>query len=69
MSGFSRNVVENAETFSFSDCSFKVQRCKETTGRVVVWRECDIPNSYALEARCWRKFWREKRVAYEHGRL
>ena len=47
---FPRMLWKNAETFSFSDCSFKVQRCKETTGRVVVWRECDIPNSYTLEA-------------------
>ena len=23
---------------------------QETTGRVVVWRECDIANSYTLEA-------------------
>ena len=47
---FPRMLWKYSDTFSFSDCSFKVQRCKETTGRVVVWRECDIPNSYTLEA-------------------
>jgi len=47
---FPRMLWKNSDTFSFSDCSFKVQRSKETTGRVVVWRECDIPNSYTLEA-------------------
>jgi len=47
---FPRMLWKNSDTFSFSDCSFKVQRCKETTGRVVVWRECGIANSYTLEA-------------------
>jgi hypothetical protein len=47
---FPRMLWKNAETFSFSDCSFKVQRCKESTGRVVVWRELAIACSYTVEA-------------------
>ena len=35
--------------FSYDDCNFKVQRCKESTARVVSWRELAIPNSYTLE--------------------
>ena len=42
---------QNASSiFSFSDCNFKVQRCKETTARVVVWREFQITNSFTVEA-------------------
>jgi hypothetical protein len=36
--------------FSFSDCSFKVQKSKEGTGRIVMWREMGIMNSYTMEA-------------------
>jgi hypothetical protein len=35
--------------FSFSDCSFKVQKSKEGTGRIVMWREMGIMNSYTME--------------------
>ena len=42
---------QNAPTlFSLDDCSFKIQRCKETTARVVVWREFQLCNSFTLEA-------------------
>ncbi|KAM4676451.1 cytosolic carboxypeptidase 3 [Discoglossus pictus] len=37
------------EKFSFPDCKFKVQRNKEGTGRVVMWK-LGIRNSYTLEA-------------------
>ncbi|XP_069808017.1 cytosolic carboxypeptidase 3 isoform X2 [Dendropsophus ebraccatus] len=37
------------DKFSFSGCKFKVQRTKEGTGRVVMWR-MGIRNSYTLEA-------------------
>mmetsp|Transcript_18907 Transcript_18907/g.62144 ORF Transcript_18907/g.62144 Transcript_18907/m.62144 type:complete len:711 (-) Transcript_18907:2680-4812(-) len=46
---FPRLLWQNSECFSFTDCSFKVQRCKEATGRVVVRREFDILNSFTLE--------------------
>ena len=35
--------------FSFASCKFAVQRCKESTGRVVMWRH-GIPNSFTMEA-------------------
>ncbi len=38
-----------AEKFSFEDCRFKIQRQKETTGRVVFWN-MGITCSYTLEA-------------------
>ena len=47
---FPRMLWRSSDIFSFSDCSFKVQRCKESSARVVVWRECQISNSYTLEA-------------------
>ncbi|KAJ7329969.1 hypothetical protein JRQ81_016143 [Phrynocephalus forsythii] len=36
------------DKFSFSDCSFKIQKSKEGTGRVVMWK-MGISNSYTLE--------------------
>ncbi|XP_061495401.1 cytosolic carboxypeptidase 3 isoform X4 [Rhineura floridana] len=36
------------EKFSFPDCSFKIQKGKEGTGRVVMWK-MGISNSYTLE--------------------
>jgi hypothetical protein len=43
-------LEKQAETFSFADCSFAVQKSKEATARVVIWRELGIQNSYTLEA-------------------
>ena len=37
------------EKFSFSSCKFSVHKCKESTGRVVMWR-MGITNSFTLEA-------------------
>ncbi|XP_070085598.1 cytosolic carboxypeptidase 2 isoform X14 [Equus caballus] len=37
------------DKFSFHSCNFKVQRCKEGTGRVVMWR-MGILNSYTMES-------------------
>ncbi|KAI5936413.1 Cytosolic carboxypeptidase 2 [Manis javanica] len=37
------------DKFSFRSCNFKVQRCKEGTGRVVMWR-MGILNSYTMES-------------------
>ncbi|XP_057551140.1 cytosolic carboxypeptidase 2 isoform X3 [Hippopotamus amphibius kiboko] len=37
------------DKFSFHSCNFKVQKCKEGTGRVVMWR-MGILNSYTVES-------------------
>ncbi|XP_065158506.1 cytosolic carboxypeptidase Nna1 [Atheta coriaria] len=37
------------EKFSFQSCKFRVQKCKEGTGRVVMWM-MGIANSFTLEA-------------------
>jgi hypothetical protein len=47
---FPRMLWRNASVFSFSDCSFKVSKQKENAGRVVVWRELGLTNSYTMEA-------------------
>jgi hypothetical protein len=39
------------DIFAFSDCNFKVQKAKENTARVVLWRECMLVNSFTLEVR------------------
>ncbi|KAK5643634.1 hypothetical protein RI129_007479 [Pyrocoelia pectoralis] len=38
-----------ADKFSFESCKFRIQRCKEGTGRVVMWM-MGIPNSFTIEA-------------------
>eukprot|EP00347_Sterkiella_histriomuscorum_P022736 403337354 len=38
------------ETFNFNDCAFAVQKSKESTARVVGWKELGITNSFTLEA-------------------
>ncbi|XP_065831156.1 cytosolic carboxypeptidase 2-like [Oscarella lobularis] len=38
------------DKFLFSDCRFKVQKSKEGTGRIVMWREMGIMNSFTMEA-------------------
>nr|XP_054381723.1 cytosolic carboxypeptidase 2 isoform X4 [Pongo abelii] len=37
------------DKFSFHSCNFKVQKCKEGTGRVVMW-QMGILNSYTMES-------------------
>jgi hypothetical protein len=36
--------------FNFSDCSFAIQKSKESTARVVGWKELGIQNCYTLES-------------------
>lgn len=43
-------LMKQAEVFSYVDSSFSVQKSKEGCGRVVVWRELGVQNSYTLEA-------------------
>ncbi len=35
--------------FSFEDCCFAIQKSKETCGRIVMWREFNLINSFTLE--------------------
>ncbi|KAG0714549.1 Cytosolic carboxypeptidase 1 [Chionoecetes opilio] len=37
-------------TFSLLDCHFLIERARETTARVAVWRQFNIPMSYTIEA-------------------
>lgn len=41
---FPRMLWRNGTTFSYADCNFKVQKAKESTARVVVWRELGLTN-------------------------
>jgi len=43
-------LLADCPHFSFAGCSYKVLRSKETTGRVVVWRQFNMPHSFTLEA-------------------
>lgn len=62
MYGCSTNAVSSEEKlfpwllnkrcckFSFQDSFFGIDKNKESTARVVVWKECGLANSYTLEA-------------------
>eukprot|EP00747_Dinoflagellata_sp_TGD_P064225 gnl/TRDRNA2_/TRDRNA2_153809_c1_seq1.p1 gnl/TRDRNA2_/TRDRNA2_153809_c1~~gnl/TRDRNA2_/TRDRNA2_153809_c1_seq1.p1 ORF type:complete len:878 (-),score=143.06 gnl/TRDRNA2_/TRDRNA2_153809_c1_seq1:50-2368(-) len=47
---FPRLLSKSSDCFNFNDCCFKVQKGKESTARVVVYREMDVINSFTLEA-------------------
>jgi hypothetical protein len=36
-------------SYNFAVCSFKIEKCKETTARIVLFREYNIMNSFTLE--------------------
>ncbi|CAF1515721.1 unnamed protein product [Rotaria sp. Silwood1] len=44
------NLRQAPDMFSFDYCKFHIHRCKESTGRVVMWKEMLIKNSFTLEA-------------------
>ena len=35
--------------FNFNGCSFIIHKAKESTGRVVMWREFSLINAYTCE--------------------
>lgn len=39
-----------APQFSLANCSFLVEKTKETTARVVVWRQIGVNRSYTMES-------------------
>jgi len=43
-------IDKNCDIFNFPDCNFSVQKAKESTARVVIWKEQGITNSFTLEA-------------------
>eukprot|EP00948_MAST-09A_sp_MAST-9A-sp1_P003717 g3717.t1 len=62
---FPRILWRNSACFSFSDCSFRVQKQKETTARIVIFRELNLTNSYTMEASfCGADFGRHQNVHF-----
>eukprot|EP00818_Percolomonas_sp_WS_P003439 CAMPEP_0117437742 /NCGR_PEP_ID=MMETSP0759-20121206/1687_1 /TAXON_ID=63605 /ORGANISM="Percolomonas cosmopolitus, Strain WS" /LENGTH=840 /DNA_ID=CAMNT_0005229397 /DNA_START=1 /DNA_END=2523 /DNA_ORIENTATION=+ len=47
---FPRILWKISQNFSYNDCSFNVQKSKESTARVVVHKELGLQNSYTIEA-------------------
>ncbi|XP_078141437.1 cytosolic carboxypeptidase 1 isoform X1 [Centroberyx gerrardi] len=43
-------LSQMAPAFSMASCSFVVERSKESTARVVVWREIGVQRSYTMES-------------------
>lgn len=46
---FPRILAKNNYRFNINDCTYKVQKSKLGTARVVVWKEFQITNSFTLE--------------------
>lgn len=40
---------KNYENFKFDSCNFVVQKAREATARVVMWKEFSLINSFTLE--------------------
>ena len=40
---------QKAPCFNVNDCSFNIQKDRESSGRIVAWRQFDIPLSYTIE--------------------
>jgi len=40
---------QKSSLFSFKDCRFRIEKCKESTARVVIFKEFNIMNSFTLE--------------------
>ena len=56
--------------FRFYSCKFRIQRSKERTARVVLWREFNIMNCYTLEASFHGFFDRERETTeFQHSHL
>ena len=47
---FPNMLSKNCSIFSFQDTCFAIQKSKESTARVVTWKDLNIINSYTLEA-------------------
>merc|ERR1719440_1593402 len=47
---FPRLLSKSSDCFNFDDCCWKIQKSKESTARVVAYRELNITNSFTLEA-------------------
>jgi len=43
-------LAQIAPAFSFANCSFAVEKSKESTARVVVWRQIGVVRSYTMES-------------------
>ena len=43
-------LSQNHSAFSFKDCCFEVEKNRESTARVVIWKEFNVINSYTCEA-------------------
>jgi hypothetical protein len=46
---YPRIIAKNSVLFAYNNCIFNIQPDKEGTGRVVVWKEIGISNSFTVE--------------------
>ena len=42
-------MSKNCDNFSYDGCSFVIQKAKEGTARVVIWKEFSLINSFTME--------------------
>lgn len=46
---FPRILAKNSALFSYNECIFNIDPNKEGTGRIVIWKEIGISNSFTIE--------------------
>lgn len=61
---FPRIVAKNTALFAYNNCIFSINPKKEGTGRVVVWKEIGISNSFTIESSLYGYHNGEKIVPY-----
>ena len=63
-------MSEQSEVFRFYSCKFRIQKSKERTARVVLWREFNVMNCYTLEASFYGFFDKERETKeFMHSHL
>jgi len=62
--GIPKLLSEKTEMFRFFSCKFRVSPSKETTARVVLWREFKIANCFTLEA-SFHGFFNSERITLD----
>jgi hypothetical protein len=53
-------LSQKNKSFSFKDCRFKMEKVKESTARIVVFREFNVLNSFTLESSFFRAEWQKQ---------
>ena len=57
-------LSQKSKTFSFSDCKFANEKEKESTARLVLFKEFSVLNSYTLESTFYAPYGKQFKKKY-----